>query len=434
MHFNCSYILYSLFILVRERCMLIDNSLGKIEKESFEDERSDGELLSLKPLIQTREAFSPQTPIETVAHAFHRSPWIDAFPVIEGKKPKGLITRGKLSGKLFSRFGHALYGNKVIQSLNLPEPMCIYIFEQLDDVITRAVERNTEDVYDDIVVVNKDGDYVGTVSVKKMVIKQSYALTQVFVQREVAKKKAREMEKINELKSQFLSNVTHELRAPVNTIVGLTELLDFASKTEDREKVTQYVQIIMNCAHNLKALINNVLDLTKIEAGKMEVIEESVDLNTMLSELAEATRILVRSKSVKVLTILPDDEKIISTDAIKLRQILTNLTNNAAKFTDSGSITLALYDLDSKIIIEIRDTGIGIKESDMKKLFKAFSQVSNAKVKQHEGTGLGLAITKYLCDLLNIEIRLKSIFGKGTICTLLFSKGTSNSAKTGMGR
>jgi signal transduction histidine kinase len=234
------------------------------------------------------------------------------------------------------------------------------------------------------------------------------------VQKEQASERARELEKISKVKSQFIANVTHELRSPVNAIISLAELMRISSEKGYVAQLKDRLALLMSSATNLRAIITNILDLSKIEAGKMEVIYECFDLNEVLREVGETTRVLLGNKPVEVEVIVAPGNHFVVLDPIKVRQILTNLTSNAAKFTDEGSIALSMSTEKEKIIISVSDTGIGIRDEDLVRLFSAFSQLEDAKTKRHEGTGLGLTITKNLLDLLGGDIRVSSRFGYGT--------------------
>jgi signal transduction histidine kinase len=173
----------------------------------------------------------------------------------------------------------------------------------------------------------------------------------------------------------------------------------------------------MNCPYISQTLTFNRTkgrSLSKIEAGKMEVIYECFNLTEVLREVGETTRVLLGNKPVDVEVISGAGNHFVVLDPIKVRQILMNLMSNAAKFTDRGSIVLSLSAEKERIRISVSDTGIGIREQDLDKLFKAFSQLEDAKTKKHEGTGLGLTITKNLLDLLGGDIKVSSRFGVGT--------------------
>ena len=218
---------------------------------------------------------------------------------------------------------------------------------------------------------------------------------------------------MNQVKSQFIAHVTHELRAPVNAIIGLAELMRISSEKSDIGQLRDRLSVMMSSATHLRAIITNILDLSKIEAGKMDVFLETFDIIPLLREVAETARILVGNKPVDVEVVAHDGPVFTVSDPIKVRQILINLTSNAAKFTDKGRLTLAVTAGEEMVAISVKDTGIGIKEADLDKLFTAFSQVEDAKTKRHEGTGLGLTITKTLWICWEALFRYQAGSGRG---------------------
>jgi len=150
---------------------------------------------------------------------------MDALALVEGKEPVGLVTRNKLLFTLFSRYGFELYERKPIITIADIEPLMVFEGERLDVTVDKALNRPAQDIYDEVIVVNDNWHYKGLLSVKQMIIQQSNALANSIVQKEMASERARELEKINRIKSQFIANVTHELRSPVNAIIGLAELM-----------------------------------------------------------------------------------------------------------------------------------------------------------------------------------------------------------------
>lgn len=257
-----------------------------------------------------------------------------------------------------------------------------------------------------------------------MIIQQSNTLANSIVQKKMASERAKELEKINQVKSQFIANVTHELRSPVNAIIGLSELMRISCEKGYMDQLKDRLSLLMSSATSLRAIITNILDLSKIEAGKMEVIYECFDVTAIFNEVAETTRILVGNKPIDVEVVTHENPVFITSDSVKVRQILINLTSNAVKFTDKGKIILTLSTGNNGIKIAVSDTGIGIKEDDLSRLFKAFSQLEDAKTKRYEGTGLGLTITKNLLDLLDGGISVASKFGKGTTFEVYLPKQT----------
>ena len=371
-------------------------------------------VLPVGELIISNGQVAPQTTVNKVAERFFSTTDLDAIAVVEGSEPVGLVTRTKLLFALFRRFGFELYGKHPIIAIADTTPLIVPENERLDVVIDKALERTPQDIYDEIIVTSPDGAYKGLLSVKQLVIQQSNALANSVLQKEMASARAQELEKINQVKSQFLANVTHELRSPVNAIIGLAELLRMSADKGSIEQIKERLSFMISSATNLRTVITNILDLSKIEAGKMEVAHQEVNAVALIAEIAETTRILLGKKPVAVQVNAPAIAMVINTDPIKLRQVLMNLVSNAAKFTESGMIEITLSIIGSSLVIAISDTGIGIKEEDLHKLFNAFSQIEDAKTKKHEGTGLGLTISKNLVELIGGAISLSSTYGKGT--------------------
>ncbi len=385
----------------------------------------DAESHSVGALMASSENISPRTLVSRVAENFFGSASLDAVALVEGNEHVGLVTRQKLLFTLFRRFGFELYGRRPVITVADTEPLAIHKDERLDVAIDMALQRPVEDIYDEIIVVNDSDCFMGLLSVKQMVIQQSNALANSMVQKEIAKTRIKELENIEKIKSQFIANVTHELRSPVNAIIGLGELMKISCEKGYMDQLNDRLSLLMSSATNLRAIITNILDLSKIEAGKMEVIYESFDIAALLRESAETTRILLGSKPVEVDVIAHVSPLFILSDPLKVRQILTNLLSNAAKFTERGKITILLNEEDSKIRISVSDTGIGIKDEDTNKLFTAFTQLEDASTKRHEGTGLGLTITKNLIRMLGGSISVSSTYGKGTTFEVYLQKRSS---------
>jgi two-component system cell cycle sensor histidine kinase PleC len=234
-----------------------------------------------------------------------------------------------------------------------------------------------------------------------------------------AKKAQFEAESATMAKSDFLANMSHELRTPLNSIIGFSEVLEDQLLGTLNESQRENVMYILKAGRHLLSLINDILDLSKVESGKMELDLESVSLR----ELLDASLVMQREKALRHgikldLQFEPDHSIMIEADERKLKQIVFNLLSNAVKFTpDNGSVQVTLKEINGAqdIEISIRDTGIGIRQEDLPKLFKEFSQLSSPYDKQFEGTGLGLALTKKLVDLHGGRIWAESEFGKGSL-------------------
>lgn len=222
----------------------------------------------------------------------------------------------------------------------------------------------------------------------------------------------------NQAKSAFVSNISHEIRTPMNAIVGMTQIM---LRQDDLSKQNRdYLTNIQNSGHALLTLINDLLDLSKIESGKMELVEEEYDFMSMLSDLGMIILNRIGTKPVELLyDIDPDIPAKLCGDALRIRQIIINLMNNATKFTEEGYVRLTvkvnqIREKDLELFLAVQDTGQGIREEDLDKLFGAFQQVDTKKNHHKEGTGLGLSISRQLVELMHGTIGVTSEYGKGS--------------------
>jgi CheY-like chemotaxis protein len=235
-------------------------------------------------------------------------------------------------------------------------------------------------------------------------------ITQQKVNQQLGEEKAL-AERSLKFRSDFLASMSHEMRTPLNGILGMSEALLDTSVNDDQRK---QIDNIFKSAQDLRSIVNEVLDLAKIEAGKttLEMGEISV------SELADTiiTRHLqeAKAKGLDFSWIPEPDNTIIRTDRRRLVQVLSNLVRNALKFTNEGSVTVNATQEDDYFRFEIKDTGYGIKESELSKLFKDFSQLDHSTAQALEGTGLGLSICKRLVNMLGGDIGVNSIAGEGS--------------------
>jgi signal transduction histidine kinase len=231
-------------------------------------------------------------------------------------------------------------------------------------------------------------------------------------------------------KSDFLATMSHELRTPLNAIIGYSEMLMEEEQDLDRRDFVPDLQKIRASGKHLLALINDILDLSKIEAGKIELSPETFDIAGLIEDVASTVQPLI-DKNTNVLTInRTGDLGAMYADNTKVRQILYNLLSNACKFTELGTITLDAArektEGSEQLSLSVRDTGIGMTEEQMARLFQPFSQAGVQTARKYGGTGLGLAITKQFCEIMGGEIRVASEFGRGTIFTVKLPLSASN--------
>jgi PAS domain S-box-containing protein len=225
-------------------------------------------------------------------------------------------------------------------------------------------------------------------------------------------------EAATQAKSEFLANMSHELRTPMNAIIGFTRLV--MRRSQDVLPLRQYENLdkILISAEHLLTLINDILDLSKIEAGRMEVHATRFTLEPLIDECLRTVEPLVKSTRVRLVKDLAAAPPALCTDQDKLKQILMNLLSNAVKFTPEGAVTVTARHGAEKVMLAVTDTGIGIPEDALGRIFEEFHQVGNGTTQQYGGTGLGLSISRHLARLLDGEITVQSTDGVGSTFTV----------------
>ncbi|MBQ3912246.1 MAG: response regulator, partial [Lachnospiraceae bacterium] len=225
----------------------------------------------------------------------------------------------------------------------------------------------------------------------------------------------------NEAKSSFLANMSHEIRTPMNAIVGYVELL---SRENLSKEGRMYADEIRSSSNSLLHIINDILDFSKIEQGKLEIMEEEYEPEALFAEVGNITRMQSEKKGLKfVSSIDPDIPSVLYGDKVRIKQVLLNITGNAVKFTDVGTVKLAAEwhktpDGRAELSITVTDTGIGIASENMNKLFNEFEQVDMRSTMTKPGTGLGLVISKSLLEMMGGNIDITSEYGVGTSVTI----------------
>ncbi len=235
-----------------------------------------------------------------------------------------------------------------------------------------------------------------------------------------------QLQEVSRLKSEFLATMSHELRTPLNAIIGFSQILLSKSKQSLSDHEQNMVERVLANGRNLLALINDVLAFSKLEAGRLDLIPEKMNLSDLIVKTAEELQSLATQKSLDLVIDIQLNDEMVVNDATRLRQILANLLSNAIKFTDKGTVTVSVEDLPqtasqpgdgayrkNTIAISVSDTGCGISADEQIDIFEPFHQADRQISRKYGGTGLGLAITHSLVNMMNGNITLCSEAGEG---------------------
>jgi PAS domain S-box-containing protein len=261
-------------------------------------------------------------------------------------------------------------------------------------------------------VIGQDGNYRG-------VLVSFEDITPLESAKAEAERSKNAAEAANVAKSAFLANMSHEIRTPMNAILGFAELMKRGFDLDVSER-NEYVEIIHSSGQHLLGLINDILDLSKVESGRMELEWIDCQPHQLLHEIVNVMKARAAEKSIDIgFTIEGSIPETIKADPLRLRQILTNLTGNALKFTDQGSVhllakTYVRNDDVPMLVFEVRDTGIGIPDDKLEKIFSPFSQADESTTRRYGGTGLGLSISRKLAEMMGGSITARSVMGQGS--------------------
>jgi signal transduction histidine kinase len=231
--------------------------------------------------------------------------------------------------------------------------------------------------------------------------------------------KSRQLEVASQHKSQFLANMSHELRTPLNAIIGYSEMLQEEAEDLGEGTFLPDLQKINAAGKHLLSLINDILDLSKIEAGRMDLFVESFEVGQLVRDVEAIVQPLVEKNGNTLVVRCPGDIGAMKGDLTKVRQTLFNLMSNAAKFTEQGTISLTVQrDSDDWLTFAVSDTGIGMTEEQLGRLFEAFSQAEASTRSRYGGTGLGLAISRHFCRLMGGDLTVESVYSEGSTFTV----------------
>ncbi len=279
-------------------------------------------------------------------------------------------------------------------------------------------------------VKNESGKIINIIGIKQDITKQKETEENLIFAKE-------EAESANRLKTQFLANMSHDIRTPMNAVLGFSELLK--EKVGSDKEMSDYLEAIQRSGRTLVALINDILDLAKIEAGLLEIQKSNVDLVAILEEIKHLFSLSVKEKGIFLeIKVDPGFPETLIMDELRIRQVLLNLIGNAIKFTETGGITVKLESILQgedfvSLQIKIIDTGIGISREDQERVFHAFLQKTGQNQARYGGSGLGLSISKRLVELMDGQILIESEIGKGSTFTVALEKTNlgSRTARSG---
>ena len=315
---------------------------------------------------------------------------------------------------LANHYGQALLGIEKIENQKLSE-----LFQGTKEEVEQLIDTVLKDDKGVAELVSRHGEISCSLnfSVARDFHRDPYCIVCFIYDLTEEKNMMQELVQANEAKSQFLANMSHEIRTPINGILGMDSILLKECKDEN---LKEYAKNIQSAGQSLLSIINDILDISKIESGKLQILPIKYELFSILNDCYHLTRVKLEEKPItfemKINENLPSW---IYGDEVRIRQIINNLLSNAVKYTKKGNVTFCLdYEEKAKgqilLVISVTDTGIGIKEEDLGKLFTSFTRIEEKRNRNIEGTGLGLNLTKNLVDLMKGEVTVESTYGEGS--------------------
>jgi signal transduction histidine kinase len=369
---------------------------------------------SIASLVTSDLCVPADAPVRVLIELFEKQPGLDSIAVIRAPGRVGLISRARFFLQLGTRFGFSVFENRPIEML-AEEGSVVQSDAVPADVVQLALQREPQRIYDDIIVM--DGTrFRGLVSMRSLIAHHKDLLAASLSDLASLDERNRQLEELNRVQSEFMANMTHELRSPLNVILGVGRVL--AGDPEATPPQKRNLRILMGRAHDLLGIVDNLLDLAKLEARAMLPVLETLALEAFLDDVVAATEPLLAGRPIQLKVDYRGLPRTIVTDPVFLRRVLDNLLSNAAKFTEHGTITLSAQGAGHEVALSVIDTGVGMRPEDVARLFRRFTQLDASKTKRRAGTGLGLAIVKGLVEVLSGVLSVDSQPGRGSIFTV----------------
>lgn len=377
-------------------------------------------------IIETTDFVAPDAPGLQVYSKFSENPRLLAIAVVDEGRPIGVINRARFFVKFGDTFGRAVYANRA--ALLLMEKQPFVVDADMNTAELRSLPLNSDNaaLLEGFVVV-KDGKFAGVSSVLALyraLQVENLQLEELLRTLEESKRLAQEADLA---KSRFLATVTHELRTPLNGIIGYAELLA-EDIEEDHPRSAADAMSIKRLARHLSRLIDDVLEHARLESGAMPVNLESFDAAAWLKDEIGALKVFAQANRNELSVEIAPGAGLVTSDPTRLRQCLHNLVSNACKFTADGAVRVRLgaardYDGAQQLVLEVTDSGIGMSEEQMGRLFVPFTQADDTITRRFGGTGLGLAITRRIARALGGDVVVDSTLGQGSTFTVMVNSG-----------